>query len=245
MKANMLLPMILLVAVPAMSTAQMSVVDAGEAVAVVVTAVEPQPVAEYAVGELVQHVQKASGITLPVATEAAVPANYANRIYVGGTEAARRQGIRVKDLPPETFVMRCVGSELYILGDEDNANPLDPANIKSGTLFGVYEFLDRFVGVRWLWPGELGTYIPRTRRIAVPVLDETISPPLKFRNMRWHNIRNLGVTQRGKYDPKVARLAFTPEGIRNYGRDLEAYLRRHRMGGTVFKPAVGHYFGGW
>jgi len=37
-----------------------------------------------------------------------------------------------------------------------------------GTEFGVYEFLERYVGVRWLLPGEDGTDVPERKTIAVP-----------------------------------------------------------------------------
>ena len=45
----------------------------------------------------------------------------------------------------------------------------DPLNMNTsaGTLFGVYEWLDHDVGVRWLWPGELGTYVPSLPTMAL------------------------------------------------------------------------------
>ena len=39
---------------------------------------------------------------------------------------------------------------------------------RRGTLFGAYAFLERFAGVRMYFPGELGTCIPKARRISVP-----------------------------------------------------------------------------
>ena len=39
---------------------------------------------------------------------------------------------------------------------------------RRSTLFGVYDFLERFAGVRMYFPGELGTCIPKAERIAVP-----------------------------------------------------------------------------
>lgn len=233
----------LLTALPLLCAAQVQVVEEGKPMAVVVTAAEAPPVARYAANELVSHIEKATGARLPVVAEAAIPEGYASRIYVGATQAARAQGIEAAKLPPETFVMRTVARDLYIVGDEDDSDPLSARNVKCGTLFGVYEFLDRFVGVRWLWPGELGTYVPQARRIRVPELDETIAPKLRFRNLRWNRIRT--AAEGGRYDPRVARLAFTPEGVDRYSRDLEIFLRRHRMGGISYKPPVGHAFAGW
>ncbi|MDP6355192.1 MAG: hypothetical protein QF473_08840, partial [Planctomycetota bacterium] len=37
-----------------------------------------------------------------------------------------------------------------------------------GTLFGVQDFLERYLGVRWLLPGDLGEHIPKHKTIAIP-----------------------------------------------------------------------------
>lgn len=38
-----------------------------------------------------------------------------------------------------------------------------------GTEFGVYEFLERYVGVRWLFPGDLGEFLPARDDLAIPM----------------------------------------------------------------------------
>ena len=139
--------------------------------AVVVTAIKPSPVAAYAAEELIAHVEKATGQKLPLAVETDIPAGYDSRIFVGVCEAARRQGIDSAKLPIEEYLLRTVGSDLYIVGKEllpedyhgsrprysEPWNPLAMECVHSGTLLGVYELLEDIVGVRWLWPGELGT----------------------------------------------------------------------------------------
>jgi len=69
--------------------AQVPLVQNGEAVAVVVTADDPSPTARYAAEELVSHVREATGATLPVVAESAIPDGYAGRVFVGATDAAR------------------------------------------------------------------------------------------------------------------------------------------------------------
>ncbi len=49
-----------------------------------------------------------------------------------------------------------------------------------GTLNAVYQFL-RDLGVRWYMPGELGTVIPELRNIALPDVDETVTPAFDWR----------------------------------------------------------------
>lgn len=229
---------LLLVAAPAAGA--LVIVEEGEARAVVVTAAEPSAVARYAAEELVHHVEKASGATLPIVSEADDETEHSVRIYVGATEAASQQGLDAEALGPDEFIMRITGGAIYLLGKEDaDADPLDEANPHSGTLFGVYEFLHREVGVRWLWPGALGTYVPEHETLAIEPKDEVIPPKLAFRRFRWRQIeRTMG---RDSTDP----LSFTTSDLQEYGRDLQVHLRRHRMGYSQPKPRVGHYFGSW
>ena len=160
--------LVLAAVLPPAAGAQVTVVVDGEPRAVVVTAEAPTRTAAYAVEELVEHVRLATGVTLEVVPESEAPAHVNTRIYVGETAAALREGIDTARLPRETFVMRSVGNDLYILGRESGADPLELDNPDVGTLFGVYEFLEEFVGVRWLWPGELGTWRPGRGRSRFP-----------------------------------------------------------------------------
>ena len=124
-------------------------------------------------------------------------------------------------------------NDLFILGKESDSDPLDKSNPDVGTLFGVYEFLEKYVGVRWLWPGELGTYVPRTKTIELPAIKQLEEPALLFRNMRNHG-HNI--------DPnsKDALLGFSPDVAKDYNKALNVLYRRHRMGGMDARPATGH-----
>lgn len=219
------------------------IVEQGNSQAVVVTGTDPSPVAEYAVEELVDHIEKATGNRLPIASESDIPEEYSRRLFVGDTEEARAEGITPEELPPDTFVIRSSSSDLFVLGNEDDdADPLDESHSYSGTLFGIYELLERYVGVRWLWPGELGTHVPQTATVSVDEdVDETIEPAFRFRSFRWARIQRMV----DDYDSEIKRLAFSEEGLRDYREDLNVFVRRHRMGNQDSKPEVGHYFSGW
>ena len=52
----------------------------------------------------------------------------------------------------------------------------------SATRFAVSHLLDRHLGVRWLWPGTLGTYVPKQSTIILPPLDITTRPDLVERS---------------------------------------------------------------
>lgn len=74
-------------------------------------------------------------------------------------------GIDVKNLPPEGFIIRRKDDKIFIAGrDSDSDDPRANKFMQwyaRGTLTGVYDFLERFAGVRFYFPGESGTIIPR------------------------------------------------------------------------------------
>ena len=57
-------------------------------------------------------------------------------------------------------------------------------DLSGGTLFGVYRLLHGSLGVRWLWPGELGTVIPRRETWVVPYQEQIEAPALLMRVIR-------------------------------------------------------------
>ena len=129
-------------------------VRAGQPVAVVVVSDSAEPIAVYAADELVLHIEKATGARLDVVEESRVPAEAETRIFVGSTTAARHVGIAPNSLPSEKAVVRIEPGAAYIVGRDGPGHPLDEFNPNSGTLWGVYEFLEREMGVRWIWPGR-------------------------------------------------------------------------------------------
>ena len=166
---------------PLSGEAQVRIVEDGRARAVVVTADEPTPTARYAAEELVLHITRATGVSLPIVPESEVPEDVHSRVYVGDTETGRTFGLDPERLPRETFVLRSVGNDLFIGGRESDGDPFAEHNPGVGPLFGVYELLEEVLGVRWLWPGELGTYVPRTDVVRISAIDQTAAPALRAR----------------------------------------------------------------
>jgi hypothetical protein len=213
--------------------AEMSIVVDGKPVAVIVTADRPSAVAQYAAEELVHHLEKATGARLSVATESTVDAKATQRILIGDSGAVRAAGIEVSKLPAEAFVLRAAGQTLIIAGEDGKGDPLD-TDTRAGTLWGVYEWLDRALHVRWLWPGELGTFVPRTRTVAAGDLNENISPRFFQRRLR----PGLGFTS------EHPALGFTPAAFEQFSHEQTVYLRRHRMGRS-YPAGYGHAFTDW
>ncbi len=213
--------------------AEVPLVVERKSVAVIVTADRPGPVAKYAAEELALHVEKATGARLEIKTESAVAAEVANRIYVGDCRAARAAGIDVSKLPPEAFILRTVGKTLFIAGEDKQGDPLE-SDTRAGTLWGVYEWLDRALKVRWVWPGELGTFVPKAATVVASDVDDTISPRFFQRRLR------PGLSLESDHPA----LGFTPGAFEQFSREQSVFLRRHRMGRS-FPMGYGHAFVDW
>ena len=206
--------------------------------AVIVLADRPTEVARYAANELVYHVQRATGARLPIVRESARQGEAATAagsscIYIGDTAAARAAGIVAAQLAPETFVLRTAPNALFIVGGDAAGDPLD-RDTAAGTLFGVYEWLEHDVGVRWLWPGELGTCVPKVGSLRARDIAVTVSPAFFQRNIRG------GLTFRGRH----AELGFSPDAAAAYAHAQAVFLRRHRMGRSV-AISYHHAFTDW
>ena len=135
--------------------------------------------------ELQTYIERITGAKLPVLAEARQPG--AMRIYLGPCKATAKASIR----PPgkEGFVLRVRVRDIFIVGEDTSGSPLH-FSTRTGTLYGVSEFLRRFGKVRWLWPGELGTVAPKSPSFTVPDdLNLSSAPDFKIRAL-WLTYRN-------------------------------------------------------
>lgn len=93
---------------------------------------------------LSEYIQQATGAELPLAEKTS-----GNRIELRVEEGNMDiEGFRI-EFPDEQGVV-ITGASMRALE------------------YGVYEFLERFVGVRWLFPGKLGIEIPKTDNLSIP-----------------------------------------------------------------------------
>ena len=132
----------------------------GEARYAIVLPDSPSPSQSTAAAELQAHVEKMTGVCLPVATNT-IPER---GIFLGnGAPELGNDGFRIVVRPPH----------LYIEGGRVH-----------GTLFGVYDFLERHCGCEWL--SSTTSVIPRRERLEIPAtLDETRLPAFRFRDANW------------------------------------------------------------
>ena len=80
-----------------------------------------------------------------------------------------RLDLGLEELDEDGFVIRGVDENTVVI-----AGPTP-----YGTEFGVCEFLERYLGVRWLMPGDHGTDVPQRKTIEIP-REEVRQEPVFF-----------------------------------------------------------------
>lgn len=135
------------------------------------------PSVQRAASELQRLIKIATGVELPLRDE---PVPFF--VSVGDNAASRAAGLTTADLPDDGFRLVTREGNLYLLGkDYPDDKPPYWGWVSRGTLFAVYEFLERQVGVRWLMPGDVGEDVPHADRLLIPPLDVTVKPDFDLR----------------------------------------------------------------
>ena len=117
----------------------------------------------YAAEELQYHIARVSGAKLPIVAESAAKGEY--RLCVGPTAAGVKACPEYASLPNSGWILRSAGNSLYLLG-RDRGENIHRNTTETGTLYAVYEFLEKQLKIRWLWPDrETGTLCPPKRDI--------------------------------------------------------------------------------
>jgi hypothetical protein len=156
MRHPWLYTLLVMTACGAATAADVVLVKEGQPQAQIVVADGASDQVKQAAKTLSDYLRDASGPALPVIEEAALAAEAPGQlVFVGQTQ--RWPVPFPQGFDHDGFVILARGRAVSICGPTD-----------WGTEFGVYEFLERYVGVRWLMPGENGTDIPLRPTLSVP-----------------------------------------------------------------------------
>lgn len=128
---------------------------------------------KYAAREFQQLYERASGVAIPIVTSA----NRTRRhIFIGESDAMADAtvGFSTDAMGEEAFRIVITSSHIVIAGGPPR-----------GTLYGVYTFVEDYLGVRFLTADH--THVPPVGEWrGVEPLDRIYDPPLKFRWSYWH-----------------------------------------------------------
>lgn len=171
--------------------------------------------------DLQDHIKLAAGVAVPIIDSAAARGADRNTtlLVVGAGPLSEELGVKTRDLEPEEYRIQTKGNSVVFvggdIGEAAKSSAWAAGQSSNATAWAVGYFLDRYLGVRWLWPGELGTFVPARRSFIVPDIDVQERPSLLQRRLRSR--------RRGAAD---------------------AWLRHHQMGSRM-TFAFGHAFNAW
>ncbi|MFA7230371.1 MAG: DUF4838 domain-containing protein [Victivallaceae bacterium] len=233
----------------------------GQAQCEIVVPNDSCPTARFAADELQNFLQQSSGVKIPLKSK---PTGNEIAIIVGDNSLSRAAGIETKTLPRDGFIIKSIGKRIYIAGrDDQTINPQKALNsgvwaqlYERGTLFGVYDFLERFAGVRFYFPGELGTVVPKHQILTVPTMDITDCPDYTVRKTsyasgKWYdsgkpkdglhekNLNYYRTRQETKYIPNchgLSRLGY----LTRFGKSHPEYFALMSNGQRHNNPALPH-----
>ena len=228
-------------AVVAQSPGQLRLVHEGKAQSVVVLAEDPSSAARSGAKIFIDHIRQISGANLETIGEKQLKADDSRtRILVGVSGLTQDLGATAEGLGPGGIVIKTFpdAKAVVILG-ADHLAPVD----SNGTRYAVTTFLEEALGVRFLWPGELGKVVPKRKTIDIAAMDIRMTPMLVQRK-----IRMAGSWSR--------RMEVGGERLHVTGDDFEKYFRKametesedagwagwHRQGGSL-GLASGHSYG--
>lgn len=164
-----------------------------------------------AIEELQYHLERATGKRLPIVSENeshSIPEDHV-RILIGPGSVTENLGLRFDAFDEQTYQISTIDNYLVLAGKS-------PESIQ----YAVHRFLDLELGVRWLWPGEVGTYVPQSNNIVLSsdlgIIDH---PPLQWRHF----------------------YARPPDAMR---KEYDLWQSRHMLGGERRYP-VSHSFLHW
>jgi hypothetical protein len=207
----MLTVLCLVIAGGAGFAADVVLVHEGRPQAQIVIAEGAREQVKVAAGILAEYLRQASGATVPLCLEAAIPAEVAQPLILVGQ--TRRWPVSLPaELDGDGFVITARDNRVSICGPTD-----------WGTEFGVYEFLERYVGVRWLLPGPQGTDVPSQATIRVPEGHFQDQPVFFSRQLSGH--RGAAHGQWGRFNREHGRVKFHHNLVRLF--PAKQYAQTH------------------
>lgn len=159
----------------------------------IVVGAKAPPAVRFAALELSTFLSEVFGAEVPQC-ESATPGRVS--IHLGECEALEKIGYSTAGLGRDSFVIAVTNGNVFIAGRDDPK--IDPAarirrswwgahKFEHATLYGVYTFLERAAGVRFYFADELGTCVPKRRRLRLPCGAKIFSPDMAIRTWSYYS----------------------------------------------------------
>src|ERR1700722_4373961 len=208
-----------------------TLVEKGKARSLIIVPDKPLPVVENAARVLRDHIKQMSGAELPIRTEGRItgsPSQDQAWVLVGEGKLAEKLGLTSKGLGPGGIFQSAKGNVLALFGTDAHTLS-DP----KGTRYAVTTFLEDKLGVRYLWPGDLGKVVPRRETVSVADFQHRYAPKLtqrRIRSMGYHDRIQVGLDRLGFTKADYQRLLADAQRT---GVESPDWFGWHRLGGSL------------
>ena len=229
---------------------KISLVRDGKPVSAIILPTRATSTAQFSAMELRHHVKMISGAELPVVKEGEPFQGFG--IYVGETDFAKKNGFRGEDFRLEESQIKFTPSGVILIGRDLQTfgKPVYGTftnvpyfyGYHKGTLYAAYNFLERYLGIRWYAPTDTGTaFIPR-KSIEVEPKDLRQKPAMSaFRHAYMPKLLMERGREFSKYDREMLKLRWR-ESV-NYGFcNHNVYSIWYRYWGKAKDPEKAKYF---
>ncbi|MBR4653060.1 MAG: DUF4838 domain-containing protein [Kiritimatiellae bacterium] len=164
----------------------------------VVVAPKAPEVTMFAAEEMTNFLSRVIGAPVPLVTS---PTDGKASVVIGTNRWSAAAGVDPAKLKRDGFVIRCdpAANRIYVAGCDDpgfdlrNAvahRPPDPwgtTAYERASVFATYDFLERYAGVRFYFPGEIGTIVPKRGKIEIPAGETKSEPGWRCRIIFMHH----------------------------------------------------------
>ena len=149
-------------------------------------------VVRFAAKEAKMFLSEALGAEVPIVN---APSQGKSSLVLGMNAWSEAVGLSTNQMVRDEFAIVPKGSRVYVFGRD--CATTDPEWVllhggwgsvlfERGTMFGVYDFLERYAKARFYFPGELGTIVPKIAKIEVGE-SVSVKPDFTSRFMQaWH-----------------------------------------------------------
>lgn len=232
----------------------------GQPLATIVIAKEATRAAQFAAADLQWHLQQITGADFPIKHDDEPVAGV--RLLVGDSKAVQGLGLAPLNLGKQEYLIRFLPEAIVMMGrDRDDRGIVQWSPTPSpeavatwpsiwdeqGTMYAVYEFLERYCDVRWLNPTESGSEIPKRPTLTVTGSELRRAPFMRYRYAAYPSAEGYdaytGLWPADSDGYKTWEAAAYPDLHRKFS-DRNAYLHakrgwnmlfrlRHREGGEI------------
>lgn len=135
---------------------------------------------------LAGHIRQITGANIPIVTGAQLKiekgriiSSHPTKTYIliGESDITKSLGVSCDGLKPGGILAVTTGNSLILAGPKSTIDP-------DGTFRAAVAFLES-LGCRYLWPGELGKVLPKTKTLTIAPMNIRFSPPIPQREIRW------------------------------------------------------------